>query len=761
MENRQGPALHSELCQELDLNNEDQIEALRRRLVAMVRDGQIICNRSGAFGAIDKMNLIRGRVQGHPDGFGFLIADQGGDDIFLNTRQMNCVFDGDRVLARVVGKDHRGRKEGKIVDVLQRNTEQVVGRFKEESGIGFVTPENKRIALDILIPPSGLSNAKQGDIVTVEITEQPQFRKQPTGRVIDVLGEHMAPGMEIDVALRSHDIPHEWPSEVTAQADGFAKEVTEADKAGRVDLTNKPFVTIDGEDARDFDDAVYANRKRDGGWRLFVAIADVSHYVKPDSPLDKEAFIRGTSVYFPERVIPMLPEALSNGLCSLNPGVDRLAMVCEVELGPRGKVLSYKFYEAVIHSHARLTYTKVGAMLMDNDPELGAELRKQYKSLMPHLDCLYDLYKVLRQTRTRRGAIDFETTETRIVFDDQRKIERIVPVVRNDAHKLIEECMLCANVCAAEFMETLEIPALYRVHEGPSFERLEKLRSYLGELGLELGGGLKPTPKDYQKLLKLIGDREDFDLIQTVLLRSLSQAVYQPDNQGHFGLGYTAYAHFTSPIRRYPDLLIHRALRSVIQGPEKTALVKRVKTTQKTPVHENYPYGMPQMLQFGEHCSMTERRADEATWDVIAWLKCEYMQDHIGDAFTGTISSVAPFGIFVQLDDIHVEGLVHVTSLNSDYYNYDDTGHRLIGERTRTVYGLGDKLEVRVVRVDLDDRKIDFELLSQGKKSKRGGKKKMAPAIDTAGNRKKLTKAKKIPGKKKPKTSRKKKKFSQ
>ncbi|WP_428239667.1 ribonuclease R [Gynuella sp.] len=736
LQERNGPASHPEICQALSLTTDNQIEALRRRLIAMVRDGQIRCSRNGAFGLINKMNLAKGRVQGHQDGYGFLIAEDGRKDIYLNSNQMSCVFDGDVVLVRETERDFRGRMEGKIVDVLERNTLQLVCRYHEQSGIGFGCPENRKIHHDILIKPGTSAGATDGDIVLIEIVEQPRFRHQPIGKVVEVMGKHLDPGMEIDIALQTFAIPHSWPEEVEQQARLFKSDVSPKDKQGRVDLSKYPLVTIDGEDARDFDDAVYARRTREGGWKLFVAIADVSHYVKPDSALDHEAFNRGTSVYFPERVVPMLPEVLSNGLCSLNPHVDRLAICCEMTFGPRGTMKEYKFYEALIHSHARLTYNQVATMLMNPDLEKADALRQQFSHVLPCLETLHELYKVLRKLRNKRGAIDFETQETRIVFNDNQKIDRIVPVERNDAHKLIEECMLAANTCTADFLDKLEIPALYRVHAGPSFEKLENLRSYLGELGLEIGGGLKPSPADYQKLLLQIKDRDDFDLIQTVLLRSLSQAVYQPQNEGHFGLGYDAYTHFTSPIRRYPDLLVHRAIRGVIHSGRRTALVKRVKDTPKIDATISYPYDLAKMLMYGEHCSMTERRADEATWDVIAWLKCEYIEDHIGDVFTGTVASVVAFGLFVQLDDIFVEGLIHVTSLNSDYYVFDPAGHRLVGERTRTVYSLGDKVSVRVARVNLDERKIDFELENQIKTARR-----------TAASRKSASKTAKESGK--------------
>ncbi|PTY35927.1 ribonuclease R [Saccharospirillum sp. MSK14-1] len=712
LEQRQGPATHPELCAELGLTGEDDIEALRRRLIAMVRDGQLLCSRKGAFGLIDKMDLIKGRVQGHPDGFGFLIPEQGGKDFVLTHRQMRCCFDGDVVLARKGKRDHRGRIEAIITEVLEHNTQELVGRYSSDGGFGRVLPENRRVSHDILIPPGDEAGAEDGDVVVVSIIEQPKIRRQPVGKVSEVLGQHMDPGMEIDIALRTYEIPHTWPYEVEEEITGLSETVDDADKANRIDLRDKAFVTIDDETARDFDDAIYAESIKGGGWKLFVAIADVSHYVEVGSPLDVEARSRGTSVYFPEQVIPMLPEVLSNGLCSLNPKVDRLTLVCEMTVSARGDLQSYRFLEGLIYSHARLTYSKVGPAL---DPETATEARAEIErdhgaAVLKNITTLRELFKLFRFQRQQRGAIDFETTETRIVFDDDRKIDRIVPSQRNDAHRLVEECMLSANVCAADFLQQLEIPCLYRVHDVPSAERLENLRAYLGQLALDLSGGEKPHARDYQKLLATIAGREDFNLIQTMMLRSMNQAVYQPDNIGHFGLAFEAYTHFTSPIRRYPDLLVHRAIRSVIRSNKKTKLVSRVDGAPKMDAQTIYPYDYAAMLELGEHCSMTERRADEATWDVVAWLKCEYMKDHVGDEFEGSVSSVTNFGLFVQLDDVYVDGLVHVSSLQSDYYQLDETAHRLIGERTRVSYGLGDRLKVRVVRVDLDDRKIDFEL---------------------------------------------------
>ncbi|MBY5938513.1 ribonuclease R [Marinobacter nauticus] len=716
LKERGAPATHETLCQELGQTSAEGIEALRRRLIAMCRDGQLICNRRDAFLPIEEADLVTGRVVGHRDGFGFLIPDDGGSDLFLTARQMRQVFHGDRVAARVDQVDDRGRREGKIVEVLEHRTSQIVGRFFKESGIAFVVPENARINHEILVPDEQAGKAVHGQYVVVEIIRQPTIRTQPTGQVIEILGEHMAPGMEIDVAIRSYEIPHSWPPAVGEQAASIPAEVAEKDKANRVDIRNMRLVTIDDESARDFDDAIYCEPRPRGGYRLVVAIADVSHYVRPGSPLDEEAIQRGNSVYFPDHVVPMLPEKLSNGLCSLNPDVDRLCMVADMTISAAGNISGYTFYQAVMRSHARLTYNKVSAMLEHPDTEQGYKLSAHYADLLPHLHNLYDLYKLLRKARTERGAIDFETTETKIVFDAQRKIEEIVPVHRNDAHKIVEECMLCANVATARFLKKHKMPALYRVHDGPSEERLSNLRLFLGELGLQLGGGDKPSSADYQALLGQVADRPDANVIQMVMLRSLSQAVYSPEEAGHFGLGFASYTHFTSPIRRYPDLIVHRAIKSRIHNPEATKDLVSPKVHD--PELAEYPYDYARMEQLGEHCSMTERRADDATRDVMAWLKCEFLRDHVGEEYDGIIGAVVPFGFFVELSDIYIEGLVHVSTLSGDYFHHDAVKHRLIGERTAVSFRLGDEVRVRVVRVDLEDRKIDLELVSTPRRRK-------------------------------------------
>ncbi len=722
------PCSLAQVEQLLGLKGEQDHIALERRLRAMERDGQLIKNRKGSYGVVKRMDLIKGRVIAHRDGFGFVSRAAGeGDDIYLSSRQMARVFDGDEVLVRIDDQDYRGRSSGVIVEVLVRNTTHIAGKLVQQGGIQYVVADNPKVNHDIQLPPGAEGDAQPGQIVSVEIVEQPDARRKPVGRVVDVLGDHMAPGMEIEIALRSHDLPWQWPQPVLDEAAAFGAEVAAEDKQHRVDLRKRNFVTIDGEDARDFDDAVYCEKLKLRGWRLWVAIADVSHYVKVGSALDQEARKRGTSVYFPERVIPMLPESISNGLCSLNPEVDRLAMVCEMTISGKGKVSSYCFYEGVINSSARLTYNQVGQFLEGDKTAISSKVQKPVAEL-------HKLYRVLRQARDRRGAIDFETEETRIVFGEDRKIETIVPVVRNDAHKLIEECMLSANVCAADFLQQLDIPGLYRVHEGPKVEKLAKLRTYLGELGLSLGGGDKPEPGHYQALLDQAEGRPDAHIIQTMMLRSMNQAVYQPENLGHFGLHYEAYAHFTSPIRRYPDLLMHRALRSVIRSRKKTKLVRRVEAAEAIKKANIYPYDFQQVLALGEHCSMTERRADDATRDVVAWLKCEYLYEHVGEQYQGVISAVTSFGLFVELVDVYIEGLVHVSTLRSDYYHFDAANQRLVGEHSRVSYALGDSLAVKLVRVDLDDRKIDLEPMDaatrspkpKSKKRSRGPRKRKA-----------------------------------
>jgi len=673
----------------------DRLPALDDLVGRLVQDGVVLRNRRGAICVAEKLDLISGRIQGHPDGFGFLVPDDGGSDCFIGPRQMRGVLHGDRVMAREIGVDRRGRREAVIVEVIERANAAVVGRLYAEHGIHFVEPAERRIAQQLLVAPEDLNGARPGQVVVARIVVQPTGHAQPIARIEEVLGNYADPGLEIEIALRKHELPHVFPRDVEHAAARFASQPEAADLQGRVDLRDLALVTIDGETAKDFDDAVWceplpatvspSGRRTSPGFRLVVAIADVSHYVRPGDSLDREALERGNSVYFPRRVIPMLPETLSNGLCSINPGVDRLCVACDMVIGPRGAIRSHRFYPAVMRSRARLTYTQVAAFL-GGQGEPASAITGEIADNVRHLE---RLFRALARERERRGAIDFETIETELRFDAHGKIERIVAVTRNDAHRIIEECMLAANVCASAFLRKRKHPTLYRVHEGPTPERLEALRTFLREFGLELRGGDEPHASDYAKLLASVRHRPDVQLLQTVLLRSLRQAVYSPENVGHFGLAYEAYTHFTSPIRRYPDLLVHRAIKAALARGR---------------------YAPGDWVELGMHCSQTERRADEATREVVGWLKCFYMRDRIGERFQGSISAVTGFGIFVALDDVYVEGLVHISELGADYFHFDATRHQLLGERTGRRFRLADRVQVKLVRVDLDQLKIDFVL---------------------------------------------------
>ena len=707
---------------------EDDHEAFDREVEELERAGRIVRNRAGLLLVAARANLLSGQVQGHRDGFGFLIRDDGGADLVLSEHEMAKVLHGDRVLARITGADRRGRPEGEIVEVIESRTNKLVGRLLNERGVMIVVPEDQRIAHDILVQPGGTLSAEPGQVVVVEILQQPQRYVQPVGRVIEVLGAIDDPGMEIEIAVRKFAVPHEF-SDATAQlAESLPDTVLPKDLRGRIDLRDVPLVTIDGEDARDFDDAMYCEPLvqggrpggRNKGWRLIVAVADVSHYVKPGDALDVEAQNRSTSVYFPRRVIPMLPEKLSNGLCSLKPEVDRLVMVCDCVVTNKGALDAYQFYPAVMHSHARLTYTEVWEALSAPDSKEAERLA----SVLPHLQNLYALYELLKRARDARGAIDLDTTETYIVSDPNGRIEKIIPRTRNDAHKLIEECMLAANVCTADFIGRAKQPGLYRVHEGPTPERLANVRTLLKTLGLTLDGGDKPEPADYSRLLKQIKPRPDAQLLQTVMLRSMQQAIYSPHNSGHFGLAYKAYTHFTSPIRRYPDLLVHRVIKSMLSKqtyvPEvfinaDAAVAPAAARAALRASHSRKPSdegeATPLWEKLGLLCSANERRADDASRDVEAWLKSYYMRERVGETYTGTVSSVVPFGAFIVLDDLYIEGLVHVSELGTEYFLYNEALHELRGERTGLRYRLGDRLTVQVARVDLEARRIDFRLV--------------------------------------------------
>jgi ribonuclease R len=724
MRNAAGPMDAKALTRALGLSPDAQ-DALMRRINAMERDGQLQPDKRGMYHVADQSGFIQGKVSSHRDGYGFLIPDDASDDVFLPEKEMQKVLHGDRVLVRITGTDRRGRPEGSIVEVVGRANTHVIGRLLNENGAWVVAPEDKRIGQDILVSGSP-GKAKAGQIVSVELIEQPSRYNQAVGRISEVLGEIDDPGMEIEIAVRKFGVPHIFSDAAIKHAQKLPDVVRPKDLEDRVDLRDVPLVTIDGEDARDFDDAVYCEPVKVGRmpcYRLIVAIADVSHYVTPGDALDVDALERSTSVYFPRRVIPMLPEKLSNGLCSLNPAVDRLTLVCDAVVSKEGELKAYQFYPAVIHSHARLTYTEVAEILGNtNGPEAARR-----PAIVPHLQNLYEVYHALRKARVARGAIDFETTETYIVCNPNGKIEKIIPRTRNDAHKVIEECMLAANVCAADLLLRHRQPGVFRIHATPTKEKLNQVRTFLKQVGLNLAGGDEPKAADYADLMKKIEGRPDAPLLQTMLLRSMQQAVYSPDNIGHFGLAYEAYAHFTSPIRRYPDLLTHRAIKAVLAGKrydpkgiDTATLNTSVSNAARKQAAKDKAAGTSKPAgdltiwdALGTHCSANERRADEASRDVEAWLKCYFIRDKLGEEFTGMITGVTPFGIFVQLDALFIEGLVHVTDLGADYFQYDEARHELRGERTGKRYQLTDRVTVQISRVDLEARKIDLRLVEQ------------------------------------------------
>lgn len=690
------------------------LDGLQARLFAMCRDGQIIQDRIDRFVLVNRAGLVAGVVHAHRDGYGFFVPDDGSESLYLHDRQMRRVYHGDRVLVAQMppSKKSRDKREARIVEIIERKTTRIVGRVRHQAGIHFVTPEDDRYLHEVLIPEDRLNGARAGQFVVVELETFPETHQQPIGHVVDLVGSASDAGIEIQVAIRTHDLPYQFSPQALAEADAFGTEIRPSAISNRVDLRDLPFVTIDGADARDFDDAVCAQAKGRGGWTLWVAIADVAHYVTPGSALDEAAIERGTSVYFPSEVLPMLPETLSNGLCSLNPNVDRLALAVQMEIASTGRLTSYRFEEIVFRSKQRLTYEQVQSALDAVDStdlgrkELVEALQKTPVFSSPEIGAgigeLYVLYRMLRSQREDRGALDFDSVEPAFQFDERGKISGVVPRTRLEAHKLIEECMLAANVAAARCLKRLKLPTLYRIHEGPTDERLAALRQFLGSMGLGLGGGEKPEPSDYQSLLDQATNRPDFPLIQAMILRSMQQAKYSPDpDVGHFGLSYDNYTHFTSPIRRYPDLTVHRLLKRIIQTG-----------AQETPSaldRDGLP-DMARMIALGEHCSMTERRADEASRDVGQWLKCQFMREKLGEEYSGTITGVAGFGLFILLDALFVEGMVHVTQLPPDYYVFNDAQHTLIGEKTRRVYRLADSVRVTIARVDLDARRIDFAI---------------------------------------------------
>jgi ribonuclease R len=686
------PVSHEHIAEKLQYEDEDSIEAVRRRLRAMARDGQIFRNRRGGYLSFNHMDLEKGVVQTHPDGFGFLKPESGGKDIFLAERQMRKLMNGDKAAVKVSGYDkRRDRSEGELISVLERAHQSVVGRYHREGGIDFLIPDDKRLTRDILLNRDIGHTAKPGDIAVVRITDYPTQHNQPIGIIESVLGQDNAPGMEVTIALNTHSIPHHWNEEVKAEIKDFTHQVEESDKQGRKDFRNLPFVTIDGSDARDFDDAVYCEPV-DKGFRLYVAIADVAHYVKTGTALNQEAIDRGTSVYFPGEVVPMLPEVLSNGLCSLNPDVDRLCMVCCMDISENGVIERHDFFEAIIHSHARLIYDDVAAVIFDNKEEGAPALQR----VRGDLENLKTVYLALAKARKKRHAIEFDTNEVIFIYNEQRKIETIEPIVRNQAHLLIEECMIAANISAARLLKKNKIPTLYRNHEGPNADKLPNLAEFLLGFGISFTAE-KPTPTDYAKIIEQIKPLPEFSMIQTVVLRSMLQANYSPDIKvGHFGLALKDYAHFTSPIRRYPDLLVHRGIKQWIRHGS----------------NNGFEYDLAAITALGESCSRNERRADDATRDASDWLKCEFLQKRIGQQFSGTVSGVTSFGLFVQLEELMIDGLVHITSLKRDYYHYDPVRHRLVGESSNRSYQLGDRLDIHIVGVNMEEKKIDFDLVA-------------------------------------------------
>lgn len=691
---------------------------------------------------------ILGTVSGHRDGHGFVSRDDGGPDIYLAPNEMRAVLHKDKVKVLILRQDRRGRPEGRVTEILERSSSPIIGRLLNEGGAWLVAPEDKRYGQDVLIPRKGIGSAKAGQVVVVELTEPPALYGQPVGRIAEVLGDVDDPGMEIEIAVRKYGVPHVFSEAALAHARGLPERVGADDFLHRIDLTDVPLVTIDGEDARDFDDAVFAQPAKVGrskGWRLLVAIADVSHYVETGSPIDVDAYERATSVYFPRRVIPMLPEKLSNGLCSLNPGVERLCMVCDMLITATGDIRAYQFYPAVMYSHARLTYTEVAAVLANTrGPEAV-----QRASLLQNLLDLQDVYRALLQARQGRGAVDFETTETQILCDESGRIEKIVARTRNEAHRIIEEAMLAANVCSAEFIAANKRPGLYRVHEGPTPEKQEALRAYLKMMGVNQTIGEHPSPADYQRIAVATKERPDAQQIHAMLLRSMQQALYTPFNGGHFGLAFDAYTHFTSPIRRYPDLLVHRVIKTILNeqkyqlpklplpGEAHAKLTRRLTkkpgTAQATAT--NKPAGdLLEWQAAGLHCSANERRADEASRDVEAWLKCKYMKEHLGEEYWGVVTSATGFGLFVTLDSLFVEGLVHITELGGEYFRFDEVRQELRGERTGIRYAIGTRVNVQVSRVDLDGRRIDFRLVREPEEGQLpAGRNRAAGAqVDTA-----------------------------
>ncbi len=682
-----------DISKSLGLEKKKLSSALGMRLKAMVRDGQLIQNKKLKYEIDRYSELVSGSVLAHRDGYAFVRPESGGADIYLGQKEARCVFHGDTVLVKLIGKDKKSRPSGKLVEVLERGATEFIGEYFEEKSVAYVKAKDRRISQKIVLKQK-LADVVNGALVNVVIVTQPTRVSGPIGEVNEVLGDALSPSGEVDLVIRKHQLPYKWSKPVVTEVTKIARHIEETEFATRRDLRDLAFVTIDGADAQDFDDAVFVQSAA-GNKKLYVAIADVSHYVLPDSFIDNEARDRGTSVYFPDRVVPMLPEELSNGICSLVPNEDRLVLVCEMVVTPAGKIISSEFYSGIICSHARLIYEDVQDWLDGDEHALGTTSLAAKNNLLG----LYQVFDSFKKAKDRRGALEIGTVEPKFTLNSRGEIENIEASVRVDAHKIIEECMIAANTVAANFLLEKNSNSLFRVHELPGEEKVQALTAFLKLMGINLGVTEKLESRHYASVLKVAKDRKERRVIETMVLRSLKLAAYSEKNSGHFGLGLDSYTHFTSPIRRYPDLMVHRAIKS---GGA---------TQDKKDVEE-----------LALQCSNFERRAELASRDVIAYLKCQYMRDKIGEEFSGLVTATTDFGLFVELADIFIEGLVHVTSLPSDYYIYSEGAHSLRGRKSGAIFSLGQLLKVVVSGVSVDERKIDLVISSGRKKGVRANR---------------------------------------
>ena len=708
------PVSLEQLTQELGLTDPDQIEGLRRRIVAMVRDGQIKADSNNVFQLMARSSLKSGRISATKDGTGYCIFDDVSEPLLIRAQQMRQVFDGDQVL--VNERIQAGYEpDGVIVEVTERNTLSIVGNFYRTPSTSYVVPLNKRNQ-HISIHISGdTSDIAEGALVEVKIDQQPAITAMSQGQIHKVFDRTQA-GQEIEIALLNHRLRHEWTEKLLQEAEKVPSAITDQQIKTRFDLREQAFVTIDGEDSKDFDDAVFCKKEK-SGFRLWVAIADVSEYVQPGQALDLEAQLRGNSVYFPREVLPMLPERLSNGICSLNPNQDRLALVCEMRVTAKGNVTDFFFFEAVFRSHARLTYGQVASVLENKEK---SQLTKEVSA---NLVALEKVYQAFLHSRNKRGALTIELPELRFIFENDR-VKSLTHTTRNIAHKIIEEAMLAANVCAAKLLAEQKIPTLYRKHDDPDTARVTEFQQFLKLLGLRLAGNGEPRPKHFLNLIEQLDKIVNADIILMQILRTMSKAEYTPDQLPHFGLAYESYTHFTSPIRRYPDLLVHRAIRSLIHSRKKTTGVKRVKGSGIWKNKESYPYDKQQLATIGRHCTDTEKRAEDASRDVQQYLRCTYLQKFVGDSFQGIVKTVTKFGLFVEMEKTYSEGLLHISQLRGDYYIFDKNSMSLRGEHSGVTYSTGTKVGVRLVKVDIEQGMIDLELDKDEKSARKKSKSK-------------------------------------